>query len=203
LPYTGIKGAQQVLVESFYGDVVIGQFLAVVQSTADYHTALPAAANAGGFIGVTLDANTAAGESVPVVLMGTAWVQAAGAIVAGDPLVIANATGQVGVASAVTAPNVIGIALSTATTAGDIVLMQIGAEAPLVASSMLKKLPGLAANATIDTQTAYPHGLPYTPTTVLVTAKGNGIVWESQAVDATNVYFSATVASLAFDAYVG
>lgn len=203
MAYNGIKGAQQVIVESFYGDVIIPQFVAVVQSSADYHATLPGAANAGEFLGITLDTNEAIGESIPVVLQGTAWVQASGAITAGSPVVIANAQGQIEAASGVTAPAVIGTALSSTFNAGDIALIQIHSEAPLIASSVLKKLAGLAASATVDTQTAYPHGLPYIPTTVLATAKGNGVLWESQTADATNVYFSASVASLAFDVYVG
>lgn len=203
MPFTGIKGAQQVIVESFYSDVVIGQYLAVVQSSADSHVTLPGAANAGEFIGITLDSVLTAGDSIPVVLQGTAWVQAAGAISAGSAVVIANALGQVESAAGVTAPNVVGIALSSTQNAGDIVLIEIHSGPQLVASSVVKKLAGLAANATVDTQSAYPHGLPYVPTTVLVTPKGNGVVWESQAADATNVYFTASVASLAFDAYVG
>ncbi len=190
------------LVESFYADAIIGQFLAVVQSTADYHVTLPGTPNAGAFLGVTLDSVLAAGESIPVVLMGTAWVQASGAIAAGAALVIANATGQVEAASSVTAPNVIGIALSSTMAAGDLVLMQIGAEPQLVASSMLKKVSG-TTNATAGTQDAYAHGLPYTPSTVIVTPKGNGVVYESQAADATNIYLSGSAASLNFDAYVG
>lgn len=197
-----IKGAQQVLVESFYGDVVIPQYAAVVQGTADYHVTLPAAANAAGFIGVALDSNEAAGESVPVVIMGTVWVPAAGAITAGNALVIANATGQVEAVGSTTAPNIIGTALSSTTTAGDLVLMEIQGNLPLIASSLLKKVSG-TTNATAGTQDSYPHGLPYIPTTVIVTPKGNGIVYETQAADATNIYLTGSAVSLTFDAYVG
>ena len=197
-----IKGAQQVLVESFYGDVIIPQYAAVVQGTADYHATLPAAANAAGFLGVTLDGNTAAAESVPVVIMGTVWVQAAGAITAGNALVIANATGQVEATGSTTAPNIIGTALSSTTAVGDLVLMEIQGNLPLIASSLLKKVSG-TTNATAGTQDIFAHGLPYTPTTVLITSKSNGVVYESQAADATNIYLSGSAVSLTFDAYVG
>lgn len=116
------------LVESFYGDAVIPQFAAVVQGTSDYHATLPAAQNASGFLGAALDGNEAVGESVPVVMIGTAWMPAAGAITAGAAVIIANAQGQIQPASALasgTVANVIGQALSTTTAAGDICLVKL------------------------------------------------------------------------------
>ena len=122
-----IKGAQQVLVETFVGDVAVTQYAAVVQGTDDYHCTLPAGQNATGFLGAAWDSNVEAGSSVPVVMIGTAWMVASGAIAAGDQVIIANAQGQVEPASAVAAgtANVIGTALSTTAAAGDIVLVML------------------------------------------------------------------------------
>lgn len=111
--------------ESFYGDAVIPQYAAVVQGTSDYHATLPAAANAAGFLGAALDGNEAAGESVPVVMMGTAWMPASGAIAAGDLLIIANAQGQIEAVGATATPNIIGQALSTTAAAGDLCLVKL------------------------------------------------------------------------------
>jgi len=192
--YTGIKGAQQVLVETLIADAAVNQFQAIVQSNTDYHGTNPAGANASGFVGITLDA-AAAGDSVPVVMLGTAWCTAAGVITSGQYVSIANATGQVGAGGS----NVIGIALSTTAAAGDYVLVYIS---PSPGASDLKKVSG-TTNATPATQDAYAHGLGYIPNTVLITPKGDGIVYESATADATNIYVSASVASISFDAYVG
>ena len=121
-----IKGAQQVLVESFNTAAAIPQYVAVVQGASDYTCALPGAANAAGFLGFTLDSTDGSQtETIPVVMIGTAWVQAAGAITAGTTVVIANASGQVEASTGVATPNIIGTALSTTTTAGDICLVLI------------------------------------------------------------------------------
>lgn len=120
-----IKGAQQVLIETFTADVVIPQYVAVVQGASDYHATLPAAANAGAFLGITLDTVEASGESIPVVMEGTAWVQASGAIAAGDQVIIANALGQIEAVGATATPVIVGTALSTTAAAGDICLIKI------------------------------------------------------------------------------
>lgn len=190
----GIKGAIAVLVDTITADAAVNQYQAVVQSTADYHGTNPAGPNAAEFLGITLD-SALAGDSCPIVRLGTAWCQAAGAIAAGDFVSIANATGQVQAGGS----NVIGIAVSTTTTANDIVLVYI---APTPGVNALKAITG-TTNATAATQTAYPHGLGYAPKTVLVTPQGNAAIWESQAADATNIYLSASAAAIAFAAYVG
>lgn len=189
-----IKGAIPVLVDTGTADAAVTQYQVVVQGASDYHITNPAGANAGGFQGVTLD-EAASGDSVPMVRLGTAWVQAAGAIASGDYVSIANAQGQVQSGGS----NIIGVALSTATAAGDIILMYISATPGVQA---LKKLSG-TTDATAGTQDSFAHGLGYAPTTVLITPKGNGTVYESATADATNIYLSASAASIAFDAYVG
>ncbi len=185
---------QNVLVGTVVADVAVNPYTAVVQSTSDYHATYPAGANASGFLGVTIDSANAA-ETVPVCTLGTVWVQAAGAISAGAYLTIANALGQVEAGGS----QVVGIALSSTTTAGDLVLMYI---TPSPGAADLKKVSG-TTNATAATQNAYAHGLGYAPATVIVTPKSNGVVYESQAADATNIYLSGSAASLNFDAYVG
>lgn len=189
-----MRGANQVLVSTFAADASVNQYQAVVQGASDYHATNPAGAGVGKFVGFTLD-SADSGDSVPVVMLGTAWCTAAGAINAGDYVVIANAQGQVESGQG----NVVGIALSTTTQAGDYVLVYI---APTPGANDLAKVSG-TTDATAETQEAYAHGLGYTPTTVLVTPKGNGVVYESQAADATNIYLSASAASINFDAYVG
>ena len=189
-----IKGAIQVMIDTFTADAAVNQFQAIVQSATDYHATNPVGANAGEFVGITLD-SAAEGESVPVVQLGTAWCQAAGAISSGQFVSIANAQGQIQAGGS----NIIGIALSTTTAAGDYCLVYIS---PTPGTNSLKKVSG-TTNAASGTQNAYAHGLGYVPTTVLVTPKGNGVVYESQAADATNIYLSASAASINFDAYVG
>ena len=52
------------------------------------------------------------------------------------------------------------------------------------------------------TQTAIPHGFGVVPSHVLIVAKGNYNVWESQAADATNVFLTSSAAGSA-DLYLG
>jgi predicted RecA/RadA family phage recombinase len=121
-----VKGFNSVLRETFVADVAVTQFAALVQGEADYHATLPAGENAGKFVGVALD-DAKPGQTVPSLLIGTVWMVAAGAIAAGDEVIIANAQGQVESASALSSgtPNPIGKALSSATAAGDLVLVKV------------------------------------------------------------------------------
>jgi hypothetical protein len=57
-------------------------------------------------------------------------------------------------------------------------------------------------SATAGTQTTHAHGLGKVPDRILITEKGNGIVYVSAAADATNIYVSASAASIPFDAWV-
>lgn len=110
----------------------VGQYLVVVQGAADGGCAKPAAANAAGFLGVTVEAQTNQNKGVAVQKTGIARVKAGGAITRGDRLVINGATGSVKSAEAVVtaAPgtasvqNVIGVAEVSAAS-GDIFSMMI------------------------------------------------------------------------------
>jgi hypothetical protein len=74
-----------------------------------------------------------------------------------------------------------------------------GVSKNLADMSTLKKLAGLI---TAVIQTAYAHGLGYTPTIVLVMPRGNVLAWESANADGTNIYLTGTGVSTV-DAYVG
>jgi predicted RecA/RadA family phage recombinase len=119
-----VKGFNPVLRETFEADVAVTQFAALVQGSADYHATLPSGQNADKFVGVALD-DANPGQTVPVAMMGTVWMIAAGAINAGDKLIIANAQGQVQSVGSTQNPNIIGTALSSATAAGDLVLVKV------------------------------------------------------------------------------
>lgn len=189
-----MKGYNAVLVETVIADAALTEFQAVVQGASDGHGTNPSGAGVGKFVGVTIDA-ASAGDTAPVVQLGTVWVQAAGAISAGDYVGIANAQGQLQTAYG----NTIGIALSTTTSAGDYVLVYLS---PSASGTNLKKVSG-TTNATAGTQDAIPHGLGYAPSIVLITNKSNGVVYESQAADATDIYVTGSAVSLNFDAFVG
>lgn len=119
-----MKGFQTVLVETFLADANVSQFTALVQAATDFHATNPAALNAASCVGVALDDATS-GNSVPVVMIGTVWIRASGAITAGNQVIIANATGQVQAVGATSSPNIIGQALSSTTTAGDLCLVKL------------------------------------------------------------------------------
>lgn len=57
-------------------------------------------------------------------------------------------------------------------------------------------------SATPGTQTAHAHGLNKTPDRVVITPKGNGVVYVSAAADGTNIYVTGSAASVPFDAWV-
>lgn len=122
-----MRGANQVLVSTFVADAAISQYAAVVQGTSDYHANTTTTANAGKFLGFTLDSTDASGKTIPVVMIGTGWVKASGAITAGDDVILSATAGEVEDASSVTAGTAvpIGRALSTTTAAGDYVLVLI------------------------------------------------------------------------------
>lgn len=74
----------------------VGQYVAVVQDTAtDGNCKIPTAANAAGFIGVTLEAETASGRGVAVQKSGIVRVVANGNITRGDRLAIGSNIGDV------------------------------------------------------------------------------------------------------------
>lgn len=57
-------------------------------------------------------------------------------------------------------------------------------------------------DASAGTQSAHAHGLGYTPKRVQLLPKSNGVVYQSAAPDATNIYVKGSANSLTFDAYV-
>ena len=57
-------------------------------------------------------------------------------------------------------------------------------------------------DASAGTQSAHAHGLGYTPKRVQLLPKGNGVIYQSAAPDATNIYVKGSANSLTFDAYV-
>ncbi|MCL6454364.1 MAG: DUF2190 family protein [Alicyclobacillus sp.] len=121
-----IKGFNTVLRETFVADAAVTQFSALVQSTSDYHATVPSGENATGFVGVALD-DANAGQTVPTLMIGTVWMVAASAITAGAEVIIANAQGQIEASTALGSgtPNLIGRALSSASAAGDLVLVKV------------------------------------------------------------------------------
>ncbi|MCE5228772.1 DUF2190 family protein [bacterium] len=73
----------------------VGAYLVVVQGTNPGEAKLPAAANAGSILGVTVHSQALEGANVAVRKAGIARVKAAGAISVGAPVNIAGTTGKV------------------------------------------------------------------------------------------------------------
>lgn len=174
----------------------VARWTCVVQGASDNQCQNPTGAGVAQFLGVAQedkDNNLTAN----VRMLGNTYVKAVGAITVGSPLVIGDANGYVDQASNVAgAQQIVGYALSTAAANGDLILMAIANNV-----RQAKKLTG-TTNATAGTSTAVAHGLGYTPTKVLLTARGNGVVYEDTAADATDIHVSASAASINFDAYV-
>ncbi len=57
-------------------------------------------------------------------------------------------------------------------------------------------------SATIGTQTTHAHNLGSVPRAYFILERGAGVIYESIASDATNIYVKGTVASLNFTAVV-
>ncbi|MCX7718803.1 MAG: DUF2190 family protein [Candidatus Sumerlaeaceae bacterium] len=95
----------------------------VVQGPLAGDCALPAEANAGAILGVTVHAQPSAGRSVSVRKAGIAEVTAAGPIPAGAPVNIADAAGRVKAVNepADTRVQCLGFAETRAAAAGDII----------------------------------------------------------------------------------
>jgi hypothetical protein len=117
------------LTDSFAIDDAAGvsRFVAVVQGAADGSCKKPAAANAAGFLGVTIEDESTQHAQVTVCTSGSVRVTAGGIITRGDRLAINSASGDVkSVEAQITAApgaaavvNVIGQALASAV-AGDV-----------------------------------------------------------------------------------
>lgn len=174
----------------------VARYTCVVQGSSDHQCQNAAVAGAGGFLGVVQE-DQSNGLTARVRMLGITYVKAAGAISAGTPLVIGGTNGYVDSwLNQPGAQQIIGVALTTAAANGDLILMAVSQ-----AHRLEKKLTG-TTNATANTQNTYPHGLGYIPNKVMLTPRGNGVVYESAAADATNIYVSASAASIPFDAYV-
>jgi len=95
----------------------------VVAGAATGQCALPAAANAGKILGVTVTSQPEIGRGISVRKAGIAEVVAAASIAPGSPVNIADATGRIKAVneSAGTKVQCLGFAETGATTAGDIV----------------------------------------------------------------------------------
>ncbi len=95
----------------------------VVQDTTAGDCKLPAAANAGSILGVTVHDQLTQNRSVTVRKAGIAEVVAAGAIVVGSPVNIHGATGKVKALSEVTGTKIqcLGFAETAAAADGDVV----------------------------------------------------------------------------------
>jgi hypothetical protein len=96
---------------------------AVVAGSSAGYCDLPAAANAGNILGVTVTSQTELARGISVRKAGIADVAAAGAIAAGSPVNIADVQGRVKTVNEATGTKVqcIGFAETSAAQAGDII----------------------------------------------------------------------------------
>jgi len=101
----------------------VSAYRVVVQGTNAGQCALPASANAGGILGVTVHAQTLKGQSVAVRKAGIARVTAAGAIQLGAPVNIAGTTGKVKAINETAGTKIacVGFAETVASADGDII----------------------------------------------------------------------------------
>lgn len=193
-----MAGPAYVLEQGFVVDDAsnVTQYQCVVQGANPNEVKNPSGVlDSTSFYGVTQDAGTNT-YTVNVRTHGITLVQAAGAITAGQQLVIANASGQVqAYAGFGNGSQVVGIALDAATNAGDLIPM-------LIQRSVQTQLKKLTNQAVGVASTAIAHGLGYTPTVVLISPLGAADVFEAAVADATNVHLQASVAINA-DVYVG
>jgi hypothetical protein len=180
----------------------IAQFSVVhFDVTTPFGAVAPGNANAGPIAGINLsrdvDPNTGAllstvqpGSSMEVRILGVSRVSVTGATTIGAPLYVANTSGQVAntrqAAGSDTAGPVVGYGMEAGTALGDIVSCYL---TPALQPAFKRVTGSVAAS-----QLSVPHGLGYTPQTVIIKPRGNAVIWESQAADATNVYLTASVA---------
>ena len=95
----------------------------VMQGTAAGECVLPAAANAGSILGVTVHGQSSSGRNVSVRKAGIAEVVAAGAITVGSPVNVHGTTGKVKAISESTGTkvNCLGFAETPASSDGDVI----------------------------------------------------------------------------------
>ena len=73
--------------------------------------------------------------------------------------------------------------------------------------NLIKTIPGLGdkltyilENQTVElAQTTIPHGLPFTPTAIVIVPRTVAIIAQTAAIDATNIYLTASVAASVCD----
>ena len=101
----------------------IGAYRVAVQGTNAGEAKLPAAANAGKILGVTVHSQSLQGSNVAVRKAGIAKVIAAGAIAVGVPVNVAGTSGKVKAISesSGTAVNCLGFAETAAAADGDVI----------------------------------------------------------------------------------
>jgi len=101
----------------------VGAYLAVVQATNAGQAKLPAAANAGAILGVTVHSQSLKDANVAVRKAGIARVTAAGAISVGAPVNVAGTSGKVKAIAetAGTKINCLGFAETAAGADGDVI----------------------------------------------------------------------------------
>ena len=101
----------------------VGAYLAVVQGTTAGSAKLPAAANAGAILGVSVHSQSIQGANVAVRKAGIAKVTASGAITVGAPVNIDGTTGKIKAIdeAADTKINCLGFAETAAAADGDII----------------------------------------------------------------------------------
>ncbi|MEN6625217.1 MAG: hypothetical protein ABFD69_03200 [Candidatus Sumerlaeia bacterium] len=105
----------------------VGAYLVVVQGTNAGEAKLPAAANAGSILGVTVHSQALEGANVAVRKAGIARVKAAGAISVGAPVNIAGTTGKVKAINETAGTKIecLGFAETAASADGDIIEVYI------------------------------------------------------------------------------
>lgn len=102
----------------------VSRYKAVVQGPNDHECAYGTAAGVGKFLGITQE-DQDNGLTCNVRMLGNSYVSATGAIAAGASVAIGDANGNISDAAGLTTPVVIGQALTSATAAGDLILVSI------------------------------------------------------------------------------
>lgn len=165
-------------------------------------------ANAGAILGVNqskgidpvtgaITAGVQIGQSLQVRNQGVTRVIASAACAVGQPQGGA-AAGQVGPGGG------LGFAMEAAAIAGDIIPLLLNPGDAFAYKQLGTFAAPLVANVTPNTQSSFPHGLGYAPTSLIIvgTQGTAGQVNQSQASDATNIFVKSPVASATFIAYV-
>lgn len=189
--------------------IVIPQFGVVCFDIANPDgVVLFGSANAGAVVGINqskgvdpvtgaITAGVQIGQSLEVRNQGVSRVIANGAIVVGQPVG--------GAAAGLTGPGGgVGFALEAAAISGDVIPVLLNPGDAFAYKQLGTFAAPLVANVTPNTQSSFPHGLGYAPTSLIIvgTQGTAGQVNQSAASDATNIFVKSPVASATFIAYV-